>query len=103
MIEIKTGTMEEKIIKILQEKYPITLEVLSKKLHVPKKTVEFELFKLSSKGIVDLEPLPDRTFIRLLRGDIRFIGRRHQEKFIKRKKGKVKIGDKGDEDDIMFG
>ena len=103
MIEIKTGTMEEKIIKILQKEYPMTLEVLSKKLHVPKKTVEFELFKLSSKGIVEIEPLPNRTFIRILRSDIRFIGRRHQEKFIKRKKGKPEVGGEGDENDIMFG
>ena len=103
MIEIKTGTMEEKIIKILQGIYPITLEMLSKKLHVSKKTVEFELSKLSSRGIVELEPLPDRTFIRLLRSDIRFIGRHHQEKFIKRKRVKAVDDEKEDGDDIMFG
>ncbi len=103
MIEIKTGTMEEKIIKILQKEYPVTLEVLGKKLHISKKTVEFELFKLSSKGIVELEPLPDRTYIRLLRTDIRFIGRHHQEKFIKRKKMKVAENGEENKDDIMFG
>lgn len=84
MIEIKTGTMEEKIIKILQEKYPVTLEEIGKKLHVSKSTAEFELVKLQSKGIVEMEPLPGKTFVRLIRTDFRFVGRRHQKKFIKK-------------------
>lgn len=102
MIEIPSGTMEEKIIKILQEKYPITVEQLKNELKVSKAIIERELRKLEARGILLLEPLPDRTFIRLLRNDFRFIGRRHQYKFIKRKRRKM---DKKEEnkDDVMFG
>lgn len=103
MIEVKAGTMEERILKILQECYPITVEVLSEKLHVSKPTTEFELMKLQSKGFIALEPLPGRTFVRLLRNDFRFIGRRHQEKFIKRKKGRVRMHEEENKDDVMFG
>lgn len=103
MIEIKTGTMEERIVKELQENYPITVEELSKKLGVSEKKLMMELIKLQSKGVLILEPLPDKTFIRLIRFDIRFVGRRSQYKFIKRKKGKLKE-EKGDaKDDIMYG
>ncbi|MCD6146414.1 MAG: transcriptional regulator [Thermoplasmata archaeon] len=102
MIEIKTGTMEEKIIKILQEFYPITVEEISKKLHVSKSNAEFELIKLQSKGIVEIEPLPGKTFVRLLRHDFTFVGRRHQKKFIKRKRSRIAEKEE-DENDIMFG
>ncbi|MEA2054433.1 MAG: HTH domain-containing protein [Candidatus Thermoplasmatota archaeon] len=103
MIEVKTGTMEEKILRILQEHYPVTVEELSKKLHISRATTEFELVKLQSKGIVALEPLPGRTFIRLLRNDFRFIGRKYQEKFIKRKRRKMQVGKEENKDDVMFG
>ena len=102
MIEIKTGTMEEKIIKILQEFYPITVEEISKKLHISKSNAEFELIKLQSKGIVEIEPLPGKTFVRLLRHDFTFVGRRHQKKFIKRKRGRIAEKEE-DENDITFG
>ena len=102
MIEIKTGTMEEKIIKILQEFYPITVEEISKKLHVSKSNAEFELIKLQSKGIVEIEPLPGKTFVRLLRHDFTFVGRRHQKKFIKSKRSRIAEKEE-DENDIMFG
>ena len=102
MIEIKTGTMEEKIIKILQEFYPITVEEISKKLHISKSNAEFELIKLQSKGIVEIEPLPGKTFVRLLRHDFTFVGRRHQKKFIKRKRSRI-VEKEEDENDIMFG
>ena len=102
MIEIKTGTMEEKIIKILQEFYPITVEEISKKLHVSKSNAEFELIKLQSKGIVEIETLPGKTFVRLLRHDFTFVGRRHQKKFIKRKRSRIAEKEE-DENDIMFG
>lgn len=102
MIEIKTGTMEEKIIKILQEFYPITVEEISKKLHVSKSNAEFELIKLQSKGIVEIEPLPGKTFVRLLRHDFTFVGRRHQKKFIKRKRSRIAEKEE-DENDVMFG
>jgi len=102
MIEIKTGTMEEKIIKILQEFYPITVGEISKKLHISKSNAEFELIKLQSKGIVEIEPLPGKTFVRLLRHDFTFVGRRHQKKFIKRKRSRIAEKEE-DENDIMFG
>ena len=83
MIEITTGTLEEQIIKLLQKTYPITVSDVEKKLHLSKKTILRVLQKLQTKGIVQLEPLPDKTYVRLLRNDFSFVGKKRQRKFKK--------------------
>jgi len=104
MIEIKSGTLEEKIIKILQKMYPVTLEQLKKKTGLSQSILQMELNKMQAKQILYLEPLPDKTYIRLMRTDFRFVGQRTQQKFIKRKKGKVKKKEyQNDIDDVMYG
>ncbi len=99
MIEITTGTLEERIIRFLQKTYPVTIYDVKNKLHVSEKMVERVLHKFQVKGIVQLEPLSDRTYIRLLRNDFRFIGKKqHQRKAIK-----PNIGQESDGyDDIMY-
>ena len=90
MIEITTGTLEERIIKLLQRTYPITVADIEKQLHVSKQTIVRTLQKLQVKGILQLEPLPDRTYIRLLRNDFKFLEKKRQKKFIKHRSGKKK-------------
>jgi hypothetical protein len=104
MIEIKSGTLEERIIKILQKIYPVTLEQLKKKTGLPKSILQMELTKMQAKHILVLEPLPDKVYIRLVRTDFRFVGQRTQQKFIKRKKGEVtKKEYRSDTNDVMYG
>lgn len=103
MIEIKKGTNEELIIKILQKKYPVTINNLQKELKLSRDIIERVLKKLQVKGIVRLEPLPDKTFIRLLRNDFSFIGRKRQRKFIKHNKNRKKPKSKEQKNnDIMY-
>ncbi|HVQ01464.1 MAG TPA: transcriptional regulator [Candidatus Thermoplasmatota archaeon] len=78
MIEILSGTLEEHIIALLQKIYPITITDIVRRLHVPRERVELVLHKFQVKGIVKLEPLPDKTYIRLLRADFHFIGGKHK-------------------------
>lgn len=87
MIEITTGTLEERIIKLLQKTYPITVEDIKKELNISKDIVLRTLKKFQMKGIVKLEPLPDKTYVRLLRHDFSFIGKKRQRKFIKHRSG----------------
>jgi len=87
MIEITNGTIEERIIKILQKVYPITVNDLKKELRLSSKIVQRVLQKFLVKGIVQLEPLPDKTYIRLLRNDFSFVGKKRQKKFIKHHTG----------------
>ena len=102
MIEITRGTIEEQIIKILQKTYPITIHDLKKELNLSKKLIKRNLQKLQIKGIVQLDILPDKTYIRLLRNDFSFIGLKRQKKFIKHKSGKKLRATKNNDDDIMY-
>jgi DNA-binding MarR family transcriptional regulator len=88
MIEITRGTLEEQIIKILQKNYPITVNDIKEKMNISKQQILRILNKLQVKGIIQLEPLPDKIYIRLLRNDFSFIGKKRQRKFIKHKTGK---------------
>ena len=90
MIEITNGSFEERIIKILQKTYPITVEEIKKKLNISLDITFRTLKKLQMKGVVLLEPLSDKTYVRLLRHDFRFIGKRRQKKFIKHRSGRKK-------------
>lgn len=103
MIEITKGTLEARIIKLLQKTYPVTISEVSEQLGVSYGKVKRCLMKLRTQGIVRLEPLPGKTFIRLLRNDFRFIGRKaEQRKFIKRSRGKRRQPPKDDYDDMMY-
>jgi len=100
MIEIITGTLEERIIKLLQKIYPITVSDIGKKLHLSKNTVMRTLKKFQTKGVVRLEPLPDKIYVRLLRRDFSFIGKQ-QRKFAKNH-SKVKKQEPKDYDGMMY-
>lgn len=101
MIEITRGTLEEQIIKILQKTYPITIKEVAKQIHLSEKQVKWVLNQLQIKGIVKLDPLPDKTYIRLVRQDFRFIGKKRQRKFIKHQK-RSKAPKTEDYDGIMY-
>lgn len=90
MIEITSGTLEERIIKLLQKTYPITVYDIGKKLHVSRTIILRILKKFQAKSIIQLESLPDKTYIRLLRHDFSFIGKKRQRKFIKHRSGRKK-------------
>ena len=90
MIEITTGTLEDQIIKLLQKTYPITVSDIENEIHVSRDVIMRVLQKFQTKGILQLEALPYKTYIRLLRSDFSFIGKKRQRKFIKHHSGKKK-------------
>ncbi len=91
MIEIERGSLEARIIEVLLEVYPITVEELREELSLSEKMLERGLKRLQTRGIIALEPLPDKVYIRLLRRDFHFIGRKvTQRRPLKRSGGKKK-------------
>lgn len=109
MIEIKKGSLEERVLKILFKKYPITVEELQQELQVSKKSVDRVLKGLIARGIITLDILPDKSFILLQRRDFRFIGHHESQrkplKLIKRRDRKAKYKPKkkkDDYDDMMY-
>ncbi len=86
MIEILENSMEARAIRVLQKIYPITVEELAKELHVSEKQIKLVIANLLKKGIIRIEELPDKQYVRLVRSDIKFIGRNpSQRKKLKHK------------------
>jgi len=101
MIEITAGTVEERIIKLLQKTYPLTVADIEQELHLSRRVIIRTLQKFQTKKIVQLEPLPDKIYIRLLRNDFSFIGKKRQRKFIKHH-GQGKRPKNKDYDGMMY-
>ncbi len=102
MIEIVDGSIDAQIIKILQKKYPVTLEEIEHQLNLSHGRILRVLNQLHVKGIVRLEPLPDKVYVRLLRHDFKFVGKKRQRKFIKRHRSHRPFKVKSDDDDVMY-
>lgn len=106
MVEIESGSLEERILKILMVKYPITVTDLQEELDVHPDVLERTLKALQTRGVIMLDILPDATFIRLMNTGIDFIGRKPtQRKSLRSKKGEKKEISKEikkEEKDIMY-
>lgn len=63
---------QERIIKILMKKYPVTIDEIVREMGMRKDTVEKEIKKLVEEGIIGLDILPDKIFVRLLRRNFMF-------------------------------
>jgi len=57
---------EARVLAFLRECYPITVEELSSELRIRKDVLQRVLKSLMLKGVLELEPLSDKTYIRLL-------------------------------------
>jgi len=63
---IQLSALEARIVRILVDWYPITVEELRDELSLRKDVLDRALRSLAIKGVIALEPLPDKTYIRLL-------------------------------------
>jgi hypothetical protein len=103
MIEIDNASIDARIIKILQKKYPVTVADIEKELNLSHDRILRVLNQLHVKGIVMLEPLPGKIYVRLLRRDFKFVGKKRQRKFIKHHRShRPTIMKSDDKDDIMY-
>jgi DNA-binding MarR family transcriptional regulator len=98
---IKEDTVEARILHILLEAYPVTVKDIEWELKVGPARVQRTLKALASRGIIELEKLPDKTYVRLLRSDISFIGRKPSQRRRVKHRGKKRKTD--DYDGPMFG
>ncbi|GEM_PF-1435223 len=88
-IEMDTDSLEGKIVKLLMEGRPMTIKEVSQELRMSFSRVKRAVKGLASRGIIEIEELPDKKYLRLLRSDIKFHGLNpSQEEAIKRKKAK---------------
>lgn len=63
---MRLDPLEMRIIALLKERYPVTVEELRDEIRVRPAAITRALRSLTVKGIIVLEPLSDKTYIRLL-------------------------------------
>jgi DNA-binding transcriptional ArsR family regulator len=74
VIQVVEGTVESRILHLLLEMYPVTVRDLERELSLRDDVLERALKRLVARGIVEVEPLSDRTYVRLIRRDFSFSG-----------------------------
>jgi len=74
VVEVLEGTLEARIIHLLLEMYPATTKDLERELKVKGTLLDRALKGMVSRGLVELEPLPDLTYVSLVRYDFQFMG-----------------------------
>jgi len=96
-MSVQVSALEARIIRILKDWYPITVEELRDELSLRKDVLERTLKSLVLKGIVALEPLSDKTYVRLLvpEVDLAVTGRKSKGK-------KASLARQLDDDSIMY-
>ena len=65
-MNITLNALEARIVAVLRKRYPITTDELGEELSVRRDTLERTLKALAVKGVLILEPLPDKTYIRMV-------------------------------------
>ncbi len=95
-MKMKLEPLEIRILGILKDWYPITVEELRDELSLPSGVLERALKSLMVKGIVQLEPLSDKTYIRLLTPEMVIEAGPHKKTVRKQPPSKVS------DDSIMY-
>ena len=94
---LRSGGLEERIVNAVRENYPITLDELVALLKVGRDRVLLAVKRLAASGVIIMEELPDKTYLRPGRG-VGFVGiNPSQQKALKKKKGRKKRGEEDTE------
>jgi DNA-binding MarR family transcriptional regulator len=67
---VRLNEAEKKVLEILVDWYPITVEELRDELRMRRDTLDRTLKSMVLKGVIQLEPLSDKTYVRLLMSDV---------------------------------
>jgi DNA-binding transcriptional regulator GbsR (MarR family) len=92
--------LKKELLDFYKKKYSITISEISNELKLSVQVITRVLKKFQLKRIVALEPLPGKTYVRLLRNDFSFITKKRQKKFIKHKADDYQSND--EYDGIMY-
>jgi len=99
-MKVQVDALQARILNILKDWYPITVEELRDELSLPSGVLERALKALMVKGVIELEPLTDKTFIRLLVPEMIFEVDRNERR---RKKKSPPSEAPPRDDSIMYG
>lgn len=75
------------MVAVLRKRYPITVEELREEMSIRRDTLNRTLKGLAVKGVLALEPLPDKIFVRLLMPGMDITGKPAQERDAESREG----------------
>lgn len=71
-MKVQVDPLQARILAILKDWYPITVKELRDELAISPVVLERSLKSLMVKGVIALEPLTDKTYVRLLVPEVLF-------------------------------
>ncbi len=80
VLVLEEGTIDARIVRLLMEMYPCTVRDLERELRARADVLDRALKGLATRGVVELDPIPGRTYVRLLRSDFSFVGRKESQR-----------------------
>ncbi|MEM4729181.1 MAG: hypothetical protein QXH42_05415 [Thermoplasmata archaeon] len=66
MPSVLRGSLEERILELALQRYPATAAALARELGLSERRLMMELRRMASRGLVELDILPDEVFVRPL-------------------------------------
>jgi len=100
MPTIMKNSLQGRILTLILERYPITVEEVARELGERLPAVRMEFHKMQKSGWVALEPLKESTFVRVLRRDFGFVGTNpSQRRRVKHRTGRARRGSGGDDEE----
>lgn len=79
-MKIALDALETRVVALLRKRYPITVDEIREVLSIRLDTLNKTLRRLAAKGVLVLEPLPDKTFVRLLLPGVEVAGKPSSDK-----------------------
>lgn len=102
-MKLEIDSLEAKIVRFLQEIYPVTLKDIRREFRQPDGRIDLALRRLEKSGIIEIEKLPDKTYVRLIRATSYVGSRPVNKKAIKHEKTKKKAEYGGEDNSVMYG
>lgn len=102
-VEFNSSSIEARVLRLLQEAYPITVVEIERKLRISPVKLKRVLNNLELKGLIELRTLPGRTFVDLVSGNFRFSGRNPSQKKKLKHTKRLKTKETEEYDGPMFG
>ena len=102
-MKLESDSLEAKIVRFLQEIYPVTLKDIRREFRQPEGRLSLALRRLEKAGIIEMEKLPDKTYVRLVRAAGSGGSRPVNRKAIKHEKTKKKAEHGGEDNSVMYG
>ena len=102
-MKLESSSLEARIIRFLREIYPVTMRDIKREFREPAGRIELALRRLEQAGIVEMEALPDRTYVRLVKA-VGSVGNRPvNRKAVKQEKGPKRPHSTDSDDSVMYG